>query len=66
MAYKECLKQGAEPGDTIMIKGKPYICPAKPKKGKKASNQTGVKSDGSPNRRLHADYSWLKHVFKRK
>jgi hypothetical protein len=56
MAYKECVRQGAKPGDTIMIKGKPYICPAKPKKGKKASNQTGVKPSGAPKMRGYGGF----------
>ena len=56
MAYKECVKRGAKPGDTISINGKPYICPSKPKNKKKASNQTGVKSSGAPNRRGYGGY----------
>ena len=55
MAYKECVKRGAKPGDTITLNGKPYICPSEPKK-KKKSNQTGVKPSGSPNRTQHGDY----------
>jgi|LULS01.1.fsa_nt_gb hypothetical protein len=55
MAYDECKKRGAKPGDTIMIKGEPYICP-KPKKSKKASNQTGSKPSGAPNRRGYGGF----------
>ena len=38
MAYKECVKRGAKPGDTITLNGKPYICPSGPKKGKKSKS----------------------------
>ena len=38
MAYKECVKRGAKPGDTITLNGKPYICPSGPKKKKKSKS----------------------------